>query len=93
MQTRTVHFPNGSPDGKQTCKACGKRDGFNFHVSDETWARIVPPEFSTRVVCLHCFDLFARERGVSYAQEITTLFFAGEKAVFFFTPTKAVDVA
>jgi hypothetical protein len=35
----------------------------------------------------------AKERGVSYAKEITTLFFNGDNAVFFFTPTKVVDMA
>src|ERR1051326_5392561 len=93
METRTVYFPNGSPDQKQTCKACGKRDAFDFHVSDETWACVVPLEFRTRVVCLHCFDLFARERGVLYAKEITTLYFAGEQASFIFHTDKAVDRA
>jgi len=81
------------PLNRQTCKACGNRDAFDFHVSDETWTRIVPPHLRTRVVCLCCFDKFAKEHGISYAEEITTLYFSGEKAVFFFTPTKAVDIA
>jgi len=77
----------------QTCKSCGKRDAFDFHVSDETWTRVVPNRLRNKVVCLWCFDQLAKERGVSYAKEITTLFFNGDNAVFFFTPTKVVDMA
>ncbi|HEY0281604.1 MAG TPA: hypothetical protein VGC27_03155 [Rhizomicrobium sp.] len=77
----------------QTCKHCGKRDAFDFHVSNETWARIVPEALQQRVVCLWCFDQFAKERGVSFAKEITTLYFAGENAVFHFTPKVVVDLA
>jgi len=76
----------------QTCKACGKRDAFDFHISNETWKDVVPARLQNRVVCLCCFDHFARERGVSYAHEITTLYFAGEKGVLIFEPLKAIDV-
>ena len=53
-------------DQRQTCKVCQQPDKFDFHVPDPLWATIVPPEFQNRVVCLGCFDDFAREQGVSY---------------------------
>jgi hypothetical protein len=46
----------------QTCKVCGAQDRFNFHVSDEVWARIVPKEIQDHVVCLKCFDKYAKKR-------------------------------
>lgn len=54
----------------QRCKVCGKRDCFNFHVPDEMWARVVPIQFQNRVVCLGCFDSFASNRGIQYAEAL-----------------------
>jgi hypothetical protein len=62
-------------------------------VPDETWARIVPPEFRSRVVCLYCFDDFACERATDYAAALHTLYFAGDAASFEFCVTSAVEVA
>lgn len=69
---------------QQTCKVCGRPDKFNFHVSDEVWASIIPPKFQAKVVCLSCFDEFAQKCGADYSQDIETLYFAGEQAVFEF---------
>jgi hypothetical protein len=69
---------------RQTCKACGRQDKFDFSVPDDVWASVVRPELVNRVVCLACFDEFAREKGVDYAGALTTLFFAGDRAVFVF---------
>ena len=68
---------SGSTGQRQTCKACGRPDLFNFHVSDEIWRRIVPGELYRSVVCLACFDKFAREMGVGY--HFQTLYFAGDQ--------------
>ncbi len=70
---------------QQTCKACGRPDKFDFHVPDEVWASIVPPELQTKVVCLYCFDEFAQKCGVDYSQAIKTLYFAGKQATFEFS--------
>jgi hypothetical protein len=77
----------------QTCKVCGRRDKFDYHVSDETWAAVVPPRFLTRVVCLSCFDDYALEKGVDYSAEVCTLYFAGDAAVFEFRPARAVSTS
>jgi hypothetical protein len=76
---------------QQVCKVCWKVDRFNFHVPDEIWASVVPPEFRSRVVCLSCFDGFAREAGVLYASSLEVLYFAGDRATFEFRPVLAVD--
>lgn len=72
------------PAQRQTCKACGVVDGFDFHVSDETWSAVVPERLRNRVVCLTCFDGFAADAGIEYAHEIETLWFAGDGATFEF---------
>ena len=69
---------------RQTCKVCGKPDGFDFHVPDEVWERVVPSGFKNRVVCLLCFDRFADEAGIEYKEHIHTLYFAGNAASFEF---------
>ena len=77
---------------RQTCKACGRPDKFDFHVPDEVWAAVVPPELVTRVVCLFCFDEFAKRSGVSYAHHIERLYFAGDRASLIFAVEAATDV-
>jgi hypothetical protein len=57
---------------RQACKACGRQDKFDFHVSDDAWAYVVPAELVNRVVCLACFDEFARRKSVDYARALTT---------------------
>lgn len=59
-------------------------DKFNFHVPDEIWAAVVPKPLRHRVVCLGCFDDFARSRDVDYAASLRTLYFAGDKGVLTF---------
>lgn len=76
----------------QTCKVCGRRDKFDFTVPDDIWEAVVPPTFQNRVVCLACFDAFAREKGISYAQFLHSLHFAGDKASFSFQVTSAIDI-
>lgn len=67
------------------CKVCGRIDKFDFNVPDEIWNKIVPEEFHNRVVCLSCFDDFAKEKDISYDNYIKTLYFAGERGNFIFT--------
>jgi hypothetical protein len=78
-------------DIRQRCKKCGAR-GFNFHVSDSTWERVVDRQYLGKVLCLSCFDDMAAERGIPYADEITTLYFAGSRSVFYFDPTVKLDL-
>ncbi len=77
---------------QQRCKACGRPDKFDFHVPDEVWAKVVPPQFQNHVVCLACFDSFAKAKGINYASDLKMLCFAGEKASFEFTIQHAIDV-
>ena len=76
---------------QQTCKACGRADYFDFTVPDDVWEAIVPVSLRNRVVCLGCFDQFARERGVPYAEFVRTLYFAGEQASFIFRVETSVN--
>ena len=77
---------------RQTCKVCGRHDKFNFHVPDEVWKAVVPLEYQVLVVCLDCFDRFATEGRIEYAESLQLLYFAGDKAVFEFKVISATSV-
>jgi len=62
----------------QRCKVCGNRDKFDFHVTEEIWSEIVPLQYQNRVVCLSCFDDFAKEKGIQYKDALDELCFAGD---------------
>ena len=62
------------------CKVCGRRDKFDFHVPDEVWRGVVPAVFGNHVVCLSCFDDFARQRGYDYSGDIDLFVFSGDAA-------------
>lgn len=79
-----VHCQNWR-EARQRCKVCGCADGFNFHVPDEVWEAVVPRKFQTRVVCLRCFDRFAKEKEVDYATSILDFCFAGDQCALFFS--------
>ena len=74
---------------RQTCKVCGRPDKFDFTVPDRVWRDVVPLRFRKLVVCLFCFDGFARQRNIDYADYLRTLYFAGDKASFEFRVVKA----
>jgi hypothetical protein len=76
---------------QQTCKACGQPDKMDFNVPDAIWKAAVPTPYQNRVVCLHCFDDFARERNVDYAASLTTLHFAGRGAAMEFKVVRSVS--
>lgn len=65
---------------RQTCKACHCADKFNYRVPDRLWEQIVPRPLQDGVVCLDCFDSFASEKGIQYAEALESVYFAGEKA-------------
>ena len=68
----------------QTCRSCGLRDKFDFALPDEIWAAVVPTQYRAGVVCLNCFDDFAREAGVDYSNQIQSIYFAGDQVCFVF---------
>jgi len=74
---------------RQRCRVCKCRDKFNFHVPDRVWREVVPHEYQDAVVCLPCFDEFARERNVDYSEVIEVLYFAGSQASFKFQTISA----
>jgi hypothetical protein len=76
--------PDHSPDElkgfkRQHCSVCRCEEKFNFHVPDDTWKNVVPEEYRQRVVCLSCFDEFARRSNIDYSDAIKELYFAGDK--------------
>lgn len=77
---------------QQRCKECGLADRFNFNLPDEIWDAVVPIRLRNRVVCLSCFDGFAREKGIAYAEHLHILYFAGEAAVFILQVLQARDL-
>ena len=78
------YTPKTRKSTQLTCKACGRSDKFDFHVPDELWQAIVPLRFQGHVVCLCCFDDFAKEKDINYSSSLQTLYFAGNKATFRF---------
>lgn len=76
---------------RQTCKACGRPDYFNFKVPVKVWAAVVPKRLQRKVVCLGCFDAFACQRGVKYARTIRSMYFAGDGGCVRFLRDWAVD--
>jgi hypothetical protein len=77
---------------RQTCKVCECSDKFDFHVSDDLWARVVPARYQKSVVCLDCFDDFAFDKQIDYSDSIDVLHFAGDRAIFKFRKEFAQDV-
>ena len=67
----------------QRCKVCGKPNELDFTVTDLAWERIVPIPYRNKVVCLTCFDSFASNRGVDYADFLDSeIHFVGSAAMF-----------
>ena len=75
----------------QTCKVCGRRDHFDFNVSDETWAAVVPSAYRSRVVCLGCFDEFAARQGIDYGTEVKALYFVGCRTAIIFNDAQVAE--
>jgi len=73
---------------RQTCKACGAPDKFNFHVPNAIWRSVVPKELQNHVVCLGCFDDFANDKDVDYATSLTMMFFTGDQATLTLSVSK-----
>jgi hypothetical protein len=53
------------------------------------WRGIVPAEHKDKVVCLPCFDEFARKKRFDYSESIDALYFAGRQACFKFQTVSA----
>jgi hypothetical protein len=89
MQRRKLTF---SGFKRQICRVCNCQDKFNFYVPDEVWREVVPSEYQNKVVCLPCFDDFARKQNVDYSDSIEVLYFAGRQASFKFQTVSAQSV-
>jgi hypothetical protein len=74
---------------RQRCRVCSCEDKFNFSVPDDVWQEVVPPQYQNKVVCLPCFDEFARKQNVDYSESIEVLYFAGRQASFKFQTVSA----
>ena len=72
---------------RQSCTVCGYPDKFDYHIADDVWRGIVPPEHRDHVVCLGCFDDFAHDKGQGYGDSLRTLYFAGRAATMVFAKT------
>jgi hypothetical protein len=88
-----MRIPLGTSDfsamKRQLCQVCKCEDKFNFYVSDQMWREIVPPVYQNKVVCLPCFDEFARAQNIDYSDSIEVLYFAGRQASFKFRTVSA----
>ena len=66
----------------QVCKACGRVDVVHFKVPDLLWEAVVPEELRGLVVCLRCFDAFAAQRRIDYADHLANIGFTGARESF-----------
>ena len=67
---------------QQQCKVCGRVDKFDFYVPYELWTKVVPIIYTNKVVCLSCFDDFAKKKGIKYADALQRVYFTGHQASF-----------
>jgi len=73
----------------QRCKVCGCADKFDFQIKTETRKQVLPKEYHNRVVCLSCFDDFAKKKEIDYSTSLEALYFAGDKNGFDFKVVKS----
>lgn len=78
--------------GNQRCKVCGQTTGYCFQVPNDVWAAVVPRRWVGLVVCLWCFDRFAKEREVDYSTSLSDMIFIGEKGNFHLEITHRQDL-
>lgn len=88
-QRKRAMLPGGGR--RQTCKACGEPHKFCYQVPDDVWRAVVPEHLRCSVVCLHCFDDFAYEKGVRYASRVTDVCFAGDAGTLVFKTERSGD--
>lgn len=80
-----IYLRHGRTLRPQTCKVCGNVDKMDFTVPDSVWEAVIPPTFQSNVVCLACFDDFAKTQGIEYSHHLKELYFAGYQASLYFT--------
>ena len=74
------------------CKACGRITHFDFYVPDDVWELVIPKVLQNRVICLNCFDQYAKQVNVDYSNSIKELVFAGDRACFVFRTVSGIPV-
>lgn len=79
-----INFASIDRTTKQRCKICWNSDGFDFHVPDNVWIRVVPEHLQNSVVCLSCFDELAFNLNIEYGKYISVIYFAGIRLGFSF---------
>ena len=60
----------------QTCKRCGRVDGYDFLVPDECWEQIAGP-YKDKALCFLCFDELAHDAGLWW--DASSLSFMGKR--------------
>jgi len=62
---RTEGWVPGVPDDLVLkCPYCNVIPSIGFTVTDDSWKKIIPVEHSLGVVCLPCFNIKAKEKGI-----------------------------
>lgn len=84
-------WPGGISDGLTLlCPYCDQVPSWDYHVTDECWAAVVPKDGKhLGVVCLPCLDKLAVRRGIDISTSITQLQFTGIGKTVVFMPTQA----
>jgi hypothetical protein len=61
------------------CCICGCEVDFIFLVTDSFWKKIIHSKYRLDVICLHCFDVLAKEKEEDISNEITDIFYCGKE--------------
>ena len=68
------------------CSVCGCRVDFDYIVSNTFWDMIVPHKYHLKVVCLHCLDEMATEKGEDICDHIENIYYSGVNKTMKLTP-------
>jgi len=83
-------WPPGVSDGLVLpCSRCGQQPKFDYHVDDEFWREVVPPDERLGVICLPCLDRLVDVLGLGMevGQHLRQVQFTGCSSTVFLAPS------
>ena len=69
------------------CSRCDQHPKFDYHVDDEFWRKVVPPDEQLGVVCLPCLDRLVDVLGMEVGQHLRQVQFTGCSSTVFLAPS------
>jgi len=81
------NWPCGVSDGLSLpCSVCDSKVYFDYGVTDELWAQVIPKRMKRSVVCLPCLDALAKEKGLNIGPHMRFIQFTGRGETIEFMP-------